>query len=56
MAPGEHVEITKEGIATWFHKLRKNLYEKLNIFSCTPDDALVVRNILSFSYKFYLSL
>jgi hypothetical protein len=32
----KHVEITKEVITRWFHKLRKNLYiKKLNIFRTT---------------------
>jgi hypothetical protein len=54
----KHVEITKEGINRWFHKLRKRLYIKNSIYFallvhrrsllCTPDDALVVQNILSF--------
>jgi hypothetical protein len=54
----KHVEITKDVIIRWFHKLRKNLYIKHSIYftllvhrhSCTPDDALVVKNILSFLY------
>jgi hypothetical protein len=41
----KHVEITKKGITWWFHKLNKNLYIK------TPDDALVVQNILSFQIQ-----
>jgi hypothetical protein len=53
--------LTKEGITRWFHKTEKefvynkvrrtemNSYERsTDIHFCTPDDALVVRNILSF--------
>jgi phage anti-repressor protein len=28
----KHVEITKEGITRWFHKLIKNLYIKNSIY------------------------
>jgi hypothetical protein len=64
----KHVEITKEGFTRWFHKLRKNLYIKNSIYFallvhlleevhfCTPDDALVVRNILSQKIVFFVIL
>jgi hypothetical protein len=44
------VEMTKEGITRWFHKLRYNLHRQ-EYRNEVPDDALVVSNILSFIYK-----
>jgi hypothetical protein len=52
MALGETCLNKEKGITRWFQKLRKNLYKNSIYFALlvhpTPDDVLVVRNILSF--------
>jgi hypothetical protein len=47
----KHVEITKEVVSQTeieFELISVKFLNSLGVFFCTPDDALVVRNILSF--------